>query len=642
MAHDLRPEVIASPVGATALEGKEHPRHLSIQPNDIQDDSVEKLLQLFPDACITFLKAQFKEHHETHGSNVVGFLADKFLEKGYSRVEKVGQKRKRETKDENPIKPKYDDPERPPENWEYRELIRRILRDEFSLIPVAYIDKVAKHERFLLAAYLRLMNDEQQATVHPASAPYRTLGKPRKPCNNDSIKMGQCWTRIMDELEYSRREARTKRIKEQVDQDAQLAAQLNEEEHEETKMLWECQCCFSDVPFDSMTHCGEGLHFFCLDCARMNAENEIGNSRHKLMCMDGSGCRAEFTRSEIARFLDSKAIMALSKLQQEEALRVAAIDGLVQCPFCDYAEIYGPVEEDREFRCQNAGCEVISCRLCRKKTHIPLSCKEAAKDDIISVRHAVEEAMTQAMIRKCNKCKTPFIKDIGCNKMICTKPGCRSMQCYVCSKTVNGYDHFNDQARGGSKGNCPLFDNVEERHEEEIRLAAEEARKKLREEHPELQDEDLEIELSEAVKQHEETRRKQAQPAHMVYPPANVAPPPAPRPPPVPRQRAPRSRAGPALPPPPHIPLQIRGAANFVHVYPGLPAFHNGFQLFNHGFMQQHQLQQHQLQQHQLQQHPAGPLPAAPVAAEYFQLPARAVHHSAAASGQQRSPRPQN
>jgi TRIAD3 protein (E3 ubiquitin-protein ligase RNF216) len=48
--------------------------------------------------------------------------------------------------------------------------------------------------------------------------------------------------------------------------------------------------------------------------------------------------------------------MALERLQQEEALRVAEIDGLVQCPFCDYAAICGPIEEDKEFRCQNPEC----------------------------------------------------------------------------------------------------------------------------------------------------------------------------------------------------------------------------------------------------------------------------------------------
>lgn len=141
-----------------------------------------------------------------------------------------------------------------------------------------------------------------------------------------------------------------------MENDAKLAAEMNEKEHEETNMLMECACCFGDYPFDNMTHCNE-LHFFCLDCARRNAENEVGNGRHKLACMDGSGCRSEFSRREVLRFLDEKTLSALAKIEQEDALRIAEIDGFVTCPFCDWGAICAPAEIDKEFRCQNSECK---------------------------------------------------------------------------------------------------------------------------------------------------------------------------------------------------------------------------------------------------------------------------------------------
>jgi len=324
---------------------------------------------------------------------------------------------------------------------------------------------------------------------------------------------------VHEELDYAKAQVKRNLEKIQVQKDEELAIKLNEREHVENDAMMECQCCFSDVPFNNMTHCIE-LHFFCLDCARRNAETELGNSRHKLVCMDGSGCKAEFPQDELHRFLDEKTMKALSKLEQEEALRVADIEGLEECPFCDYAAICEPVEIDKEFRCENPECLEISCRQCRRKTHIPLSCKEAAKDDKINIRHAIEEAMTEAMIRKCNKCKTPFIKDYGCNKMTCTKAGCGAIQCYVCSKTVIGYQHFDDSGRGGISGNCPLFDNHEERHETEVQRAAKAAMENLKAKHPGLDDGDLEIHLSDAVKKREEARRQHAQPAHLRQFPA--------------------------------------------------------------------------------------------------------------------------
>lgn len=69
-----------------------------------------------------------------------------------------------------------------------------------------------------------------------------------------------------------------------------------------------------------------------------------------------------------------------------------------------------------------------------------------------SIRRQIEEAMSAALIRKCNKCNTPFVKEEGCNKMTCTRNGCMNIQCYVCAKSC-GYDHFNDVGRGGKAGN---------------------------------------------------------------------------------------------------------------------------------------------------------------------------------------------
>lgn len=59
----------------------------------------------------------------------------------------------------------------------------------------------------------------------------------------------------------------------------------------------------------------------------------------------------------------------------------------------------------------------MSCRACRKETHIPRTCEEAALEQGHSARHGIEEAMSEALIRKCNKCAMPFIKEHGCNKV---------------------------------------------------------------------------------------------------------------------------------------------------------------------------------------------------------------------------------
>jgi hypothetical protein len=75
--------------------------------------------------------------------------------------------------------------------------------------------------------------------------------------------------------------------------------------------------------------------------------------------------------------------------------------------------------------------------------------------------------MTAALVRKCNKCEKPFLKDSGCNKMTCT---CGNYQCYICSTDVDGYDHFGD-----NPGQCPLYDDTEERQHREVAVAQRQA-----------------------------------------------------------------------------------------------------------------------------------------------------------------------
>jgi len=84
---------------------------------------------------------------------------------------------------------------------------------------------------------------------------------------------------------------------------------------------------------------------------------------------------------------------------------MAGLDDLASCPFCPYAAECPPPETDKEFRCENPECGIISCRLCNKKSHVPMSCEEAEKEKGFSARREIEEAMSAAVIRTCNKCE---------------------------------------------------------------------------------------------------------------------------------------------------------------------------------------------------------------------------------------------
>jgi hypothetical protein len=108
--------------------------------------------------------------------------------------------------------------------------------------------------------------------------------------------------------------------------------------------------------------------------------------------------------------------------------------------------------------------------------------------------------------------KTPFIKDAGCNKMTCTLPTCRNVQCYICSKNCD-YKHF-AQRNLAPDGRCPLYDNSEDRHEKEVKKAQEEITKRVQSERPDILPRSLEINVSNNVRQDEERRRCLVDPVH--------------------------------------------------------------------------------------------------------------------------------
>lgn len=143
---------------------------------------------------------------------------------------------------------------------------------------------------------------------------------------------------------------------------------------------------------------------FCSQCARRNAEEQVGLFRWELQCMSTDRCPGGFSHHERGKFLDSKLMEALDCIETGSAVNLAGLT-LTTCPYCPFAAEYPPVEQDREFYCKNETCLKISCRLCNKETHVPKTCDEARNDDDSSARLKIEEAMSSAMIRLCNKCQ---------------------------------------------------------------------------------------------------------------------------------------------------------------------------------------------------------------------------------------------
>ena len=159
-----------------------------------------------------------------------------------------------------------------------------------------------------------------------------------------------------------------------------------------------------------------------------------------------------------------------------------AIDGLEQCPFCEFKAIFPPVEGNGEFCCHNPDCYMVSCRLCREESHSPKTCEELQQEKLAKPeRRVVEEAMSEALICNCPWRALKGLKESGCNTTIC--PG-SCVYCYVCKKPINGhsYEHF-------ATGRCSP--DRSPNHQEEVNRAETQTVEQILAENPGLKREDL-------------------------------------------------------------------------------------------------------------------------------------------------------
>lgn len=106
----------------------------------------------------------------------------------------------------------------------------------------------------------------------------------------------------------------------------------------------------------------------------------------------------------------------------------------------------------------------------------------------LTAKHIVEEAMTEAFVRKCNNCNKVFVKEDGCNRIKC---GCGNLQCYVCEMNVVDSAHFTPP------GSCPLYGEMH--LNEQVAVAQERTVRELLNNRAELEDDDIRVDKEMSV-----------------------------------------------------------------------------------------------------------------------------------------------
>jgi TRIAD3 protein (E3 ubiquitin-protein ligase RNF216) len=380
------------------------------------------VLFLFEDICPKHLR-DLARKHTFQSEAIVAEILDQ-QERGIQYPKRDNTRKRKRDDEENmekeggiAINAKIDDPQyiRRMRMPKYKDMATLLISQDFPLVPKNTIkNKLNENGLSVFRTYTTLDDTTRNwDNNNPAWMNKKTATKVLDQYTPDNITNLDVGT-----LDAEQRSALDEFLAARVvrnGKDVIKAAEIEEEQNiTRAKMhgeMADCGCCFEEFPLNRMVHCeGQEVHWFCRGCMTQQAETTIGYSKYDLSCLSMDGCSAGFSMAQRRMFLDEKLQTALDRIEQQAVLREAGIENLETCPFCPFAMEYPPVEENKEFRCTNADCEITSCRLCRKKTHIPKTCAEAAAEEGHSARHTIEEAMSEAVIRKCNKCKLSILE----------------------------------------------------------------------------------------------------------------------------------------------------------------------------------------------------------------------------------------
>ncbi|KAL8769461.1 MAG: hypothetical protein Q9209_004522 [Squamulea sp. 1 TL-2023] len=508
------------------------------------DECIQKVLEIFPDVCHDYVRSLYDRYPPNtlspdgipRSEQIISQILDGVkYPKERDRQNELKRKRTQlpDSDDERAAKwASIDNVTRPA----YENEAIDALIEDFPDIPRKFIELKFGAAGNLYATYLALdIADDTYSTSAPR--PYTRLKKARKskqgrPITSSTMDpTGYGLTELQNELEAARAQRKKFQTQRQIKRDAEAAEAAEEKELRDNKQVIECGSCFDEVPINKITFCnGDEPHSACFECVTTWVKTKIGESRHQVPCIVDAGCRASYSRHERTRFLDIRTIEKLERLEQQTCLREANLPNLEECPFCDFAAECPPVEVDKEFRCGNPECQKVSCRKCKVATHIPLSCEEFKKENGLTERHQIEEARTQALLRRCPRCKKTIMKDHGCNKMTCA---CGAYICDYCGKDITKevYNHFSDGPTAirvpGLRGKCPTHDDDYTRNKQNMDKAEKEAQDKIRKENPNISEEDLKIRMKDSVRSPKVRARNLVYPPHVggVYlPPMHLAP----------------------------------------------------------------------------------------------------------------------
>ena len=285
------------------------------------------------------------------------------------------------------------------------------------------------------------------------------------------------------EQNIKNQEAIIRKYKEQIIKDKEKIIKDKNERETNINSIINCNVCFEEYSNKTLIRCSnispENKHVSCPDCTLGHINSLMSNGIASNTCMfdKSDKCGGTYSNKDIEKVINESSNPEMLLKWNElidisEILKMASIcDDYIICPLCCkwgcIFEIPAGVVGNFYIPCER--CNERWCNVCKRKAHGNRSCYKLEfeinettekKTDIID--HMLQEIITKTLTHCCTSCGCAYIKDEGCNLMIC--PNCDGLSCYICNmrlyiKNNTKYWHFSGHELSDSNATCPLWNN---------------------------------------------------------------------------------------------------------------------------------------------------------------------------------------
>ena len=206
-----------------------------------------------------------------------------------------------------------------------------------------------------------------------------------------------------------------------------------------------CKVCGDDVTSNSeLIRCSKATsdnqHLVCNNCVSGHIDSLISDGIASYCCMFNKSdkCGGEYTISDIINVINTPENRNPAKQEKwEELINISEItkmasicDDYVICPLCcKWGCIFEiPPGYQGNFYIPCDKCGERWCNICKRQSHSDRSCYKLEFNDaekiekrIEIIDHMIQELVTKSLTHCCSTCGCAYIKEEGCNLMVCPK-----------------------------------------------------------------------------------------------------------------------------------------------------------------------------------------------------------------------------